>query len=168
MTAASNEVALLPCPFCGGVPLLMGFNAPEFWVSCVRIGCKAGTEAFGSKDRAIAAWNTRAHSDPRPVAVEIEAAAQLACEAFYGNDWQWGMLDEGFRQKWRDVVAASALATHSPAPMAGGVRTFVQHLRNRADSCDCMGYDATADQIRQAADLIERLAAHPSTQEGGK
>lgn len=50
---------LLPCPFCGGVAELTGHQAPEFWVRCDRIGCKSSTEAFGSKDKAIAAWNTR-------------------------------------------------------------------------------------------------------------
>lgn len=51
---------LKPCPFCGGEAELRGFHAPEFWAACPKIGCKASTEGFGSKGRAIAAWNTRA------------------------------------------------------------------------------------------------------------
>ena len=63
-----EEVALLPCPFCGGEAELTGYKAPEFWVRCDKMGCKASTESFGSKDRAIAAWNTRpSHTE------EIEA-----------------------------------------------------------------------------------------------
>jgi Lar family restriction alleviation protein len=55
-----SGVELKPCPFCGGEAELTGYRAPEFWVHCPQIGCKASTEAFGSKDKAIAAWNTRA------------------------------------------------------------------------------------------------------------
>ena len=50
---------LKPCPFCGSKPVLTGFQAPEFWVSCPQIGCKASTEAFGTKDKAVASWNRR-------------------------------------------------------------------------------------------------------------
>lgn len=51
---------LKPCAHCGGEAELRGFQAPEFWVACPKVGCKAHTEGFGSKERAIAAWNTRA------------------------------------------------------------------------------------------------------------
>lgn len=59
---------LLPCPFCGGPAELTGFKAPEFWVRCPAIGCKASTEGFGSKERAIQAWNTRTSHLPEEVA----------------------------------------------------------------------------------------------------
>jgi hypothetical protein len=58
--SGAETVVLKPCPFCGGEAELTGYRAPEFWVHCPQIGCKASTEAFGSKERAIAAWNTRA------------------------------------------------------------------------------------------------------------
>jgi hypothetical protein len=57
--AHPREAALLPCPFCGGEADLRGHKAPEFWVGCSAIGCKATTEGFGDKARSIAAWNTR-------------------------------------------------------------------------------------------------------------
>lgn len=53
------ETELKPCPFCGGPADLRGQQAPEFWVGCSAIGCKATTEGFGDKARAITAWNTR-------------------------------------------------------------------------------------------------------------
>ena len=51
---------LEPCPFCGGEAILRGHQAPEFWIACNGMGCKASTEGFGGMGRAIAAWNTRA------------------------------------------------------------------------------------------------------------
>lgn len=55
---------LKPCPFCGGEAELTGHQAPEFWVLCPTIGCKASSEGFGDKKRAIAAWNTRHPAPP--------------------------------------------------------------------------------------------------------
>ena len=75
---------LKPCPFCGGQGELTGFAAPEFWVHCSAIGCKAGTEAFGSKERAIAAWNRRATPSQGLDAATVERCAQVA-EAFEGS-----------------------------------------------------------------------------------
>mgnify|MGYP002735293217 CR=1 FL=1 len=55
----TTQAELLPCPFCGGPADLRGHQAPEFWVGCSAIGCKATTEGFGDMGRAITAWNTR-------------------------------------------------------------------------------------------------------------
>lgn len=162
MTAASNEVALLPCPFCGGVPLLMGFNAPEFWVSCVRIGCKAGTEAFGSKDRAIAAWNTRAHSDPRPVAEGLPHGP--AIDGLTLMQWSNRLYDFGqdmpveARDRFKDKLGAfqdrlaKVLATHSPAPMAGEGQEAVSD----AVHAELWKADAEVNRLRTALENAYR------------
>lgn len=73
-TPVAENVELLPCPFCGGDAALRGHQAPEFWVFCDAIGCKASTEAFGSKQRAISAWNTRA--DPAIAAAHEAGRAE--------------------------------------------------------------------------------------------
>jgi hypothetical protein len=54
------DAELLPCPFCGGEAEMRGHQAPEFWVGCPVIGCKATTDGFDSQERAARAWNTRA------------------------------------------------------------------------------------------------------------
>jgi hypothetical protein len=59
--AALSDAELLPCPFCGGDAEMRGHKAPEFWVGCPAIACKATTEGFGSQERAARAWNTRAN-----------------------------------------------------------------------------------------------------------
>jgi hypothetical protein len=89
MTGASEaRVTLLPCPFCGGDAELTGYRAPEFWVRCPQYGCKASTEGFGSKDRAIAAWNTR-QSATAPLDAQIAGLVErndaLALQA---DEWE--------------------------------------------------------------------------------
>ncbi len=70
---ASETQELLPCPFCGAEPSIHGVRAPEYWVMCDAIGCKAATEGFGSKDRAIAVWNRRA-PNASPAGPDAETA----------------------------------------------------------------------------------------------
>lgn len=70
-----SGVELLPCAHCGGEAVLTGHGAPEFWVYCPAVGCKAGTEAFGSQERAAAAWNRRTPAQGLDAAT-IERCAQ--------------------------------------------------------------------------------------------
>lgn len=74
-------VELKACPFCGGEAELRGHKAPEFWVGCSKMGCKATTEGFGDQERAIAAWNTR----PTDTDADVEQSAQNWIEATYAN-----------------------------------------------------------------------------------
>lgn len=61
------EVDLLPCPFCGNAPVLDDFNtsyrpdsAPVWRVMCKGpCAVELFTEGDGTRDAAIAAWNTR-------------------------------------------------------------------------------------------------------------
>jgi len=108
MTAASNEVVAV---------IQADVDAANEW-AFIEGRWSEYEGDFAADLAADFARHRIAHSEPRPVAEDMEVAAQLSCEAFYGNDWQWGMLNDAFRQKWRDVVSAAALATHSPAPMA--------------------------------------------------
>lgn len=41
---------------------------------------------------------------------DLTSAAKLACEVFYGNDWQWKQLG-AFQQRWKDVAQAVLLAS---------------------------------------------------------
>lgn len=60
-TAETGATVLLPCPFCGGAPVMMGIpprRAPEQWVKCTQCGASSDTTS-GAK-RASDKWNTRA------------------------------------------------------------------------------------------------------------
>jgi len=101
----SDDVTLLPCPFCGSKPLLLGLKAPEFWVSCPKIGCKAGTEAFGGKNKAIAVWNRRV--TPAPDSEKLRDALVEARNA--------PMIDHsGQKRGVYDVLDRLIAATPSP------------------------------------------------------
>lgn len=93
---------------------------------------------------------------------DLEAAAQLACEAFYGNDWQWGMLNEAFRDKWRDVAEASCLALTQPpettpgaswsSPSLGRAYAEVESVRDALSQPPESGID---EALRRAMEAIE-------------
>lgn len=108
-----TDVTLKPCPFCGGEAELRGHYAPEYWVGCVKIGCKATTEGFGDKQRAIAAWNQRA--DAQDVAVLVEALERIAKEADqsdineYARCWSCSQMEQ---------IARTALAKNERTPHA--------------------------------------------------
>lgn len=73
----TDERALLPCPFCGGKPLLSGpANYP--WIECQSCWCTSDSAA--GSDAAIAAWNRRiAQPDQsEPVAWTNDSALRLA------------------------------------------------------------------------------------------
>jgi len=61
----SDEVKLLPCPFCGGEAKVAGYDICSFEVACT--DCKAGVGwvvDYQFKADAIAAWNRRAAAEP--------------------------------------------------------------------------------------------------------
>lgn len=46
------------CPFCGGEPLINGFEILiRYYVKCR--GCGATSDEFGTVEEAVAAWNAR-------------------------------------------------------------------------------------------------------------
>jgi len=132
-TTTDIQPELLPCPFCGGEAELTGHHAPEFWVHCPVIGCKAGTEAFGSKERAIAAWNHRS---------SFRKSGTDDTVAFVQS---WLMSSDHEPSQWdRDFAAAIDARTtptsttptlgdmevlrafsdaHQPLPRSGGIRS---------------------------------------------
>lgn len=60
MTESPTIDKLLPCPFCGGDPRLVGLGeAPECFVFCSHCDQTANTEAV-----AIKRWNTRTPQEP--------------------------------------------------------------------------------------------------------
>jgi len=61
----SDEMTLLPCPFCGGEADISdegeGTEPYRFWAYCTNGKCFVeGTPAFETENEAIEAWNTRA------------------------------------------------------------------------------------------------------------
>jgi hypothetical protein len=126
---------------------------------------------------AIAAWNTRAHSDPRPVAEGLREAV-VRIERFVSLMMPQVPMTTR-RNCEADIVRMAndfadlraALATHSPAPMAGEGLTLEQTYR-MADAYVGEGDRDEAkshawQHYRQGlADASAALAAHPSTQEG--
>lgn len=53
-----DEPELLPCPFCGRIPLLAGDDFALWWVRCDP--CDIEMAPFAKADIATAAWNRRA------------------------------------------------------------------------------------------------------------
>lgn len=108
----SNAPELLPCPFCGGEADLLyhGENDPpdpfcESWqVICGTCGAAPKCDFF-NKEKAIAAWNTRADLHPKVKALEWEKLSDncyrakaplfgnLRVETYGGKTWlsQWSV-----------------------------------------------------------------------------
>lgn len=63
MSGAEQLEAIKPCAHCGGPGTLVE-GAPEIWVRCDRMGCKASTESFAYAASAIRAWNRRTPIGP--------------------------------------------------------------------------------------------------------
>jgi len=75
MTPAQDATALLPCPFCGGEPIIRSSD----WIGldtvwCPNDDCSAAVETTGTPEEAIAKWNTRstpsASAGPQAEAVD--------------------------------------------------------------------------------------------------
>lgn len=51
---------MLPCPFCGGMPEILGPDNPahEYWLKCR--SCQATTIFRNNEEAAISAWQMRA------------------------------------------------------------------------------------------------------------
>lgn len=97
-------VELLPCPFCGG-EAEMSYYAKEgspdiagYYVECTT--CSAGGEGFDiqgempdrverTKDKAIAAWNTRPQPSPAQSEVESVALRDAIITAIKQNVWPY-------------------------------------------------------------------------------
>lgn len=52
---------LKPCPFCGGEAKIITYADDDKSIKCGK--CWAGTSRYMSVERAVFAWNTRAHSE---------------------------------------------------------------------------------------------------------
>jgi hypothetical protein len=63
-------------------------------------------------------------------------------------------------ERGKNATASPKVASDT-AP--GAIKTMVGHLHNRANFLDRNGYDGTAVQLREAADMIEHLAALSAT-----
>lgn len=124
-----SEVALLPCPFCGGeaelystVPTHGGF----WW--CVCRDCGAST-SFGSEAEAIVAWNARADDAASEMAQRIQSL-ELECvklEALLRAH------ERGMRGAWSEYEKRDEL-----------IRDMARELRGLNDggiSTDCMEHE---------------------------
>ena len=90
----TDEITLLPCPFCGDSHATTTYTRDGRLVVCTSCGAKSGNYYHGPKDlpsadeRAIAAWNRRAsQAAPAPSDALREAwiagRDAAAAEAFY-------------------------------------------------------------------------------------
>jgi hypothetical protein len=59
-----NEMELLPCPFCGGVPQLQMFLGSVLGVVCLTDGCPMTKTAWRPEQ-----WNVRTAAEPQPAIV---------------------------------------------------------------------------------------------------
>lgn len=86
----SEDVKLLPCPFCGGTPIL---HECDWCEPCeYSVICECGALQRGSTDKRIAAgnWNRR---DPRARLAALEEAASmmdLLARQADENNWRQG------------------------------------------------------------------------------
>lgn len=53
------ETELLPCPFCGGTPYVADDYGASFSVKCNNPMCGGAVRLWGTREKAIAAWNRR-------------------------------------------------------------------------------------------------------------
>lgn len=187
MTAASNEVALLPCPFCGGLAGLDGepMRGQTLWrAGCDNVACpvEAGI-CSNDREKAITGWNTRAHSDPRPVAEGLREAGWVY-EYDSGAGWERHVVlntvpdlptkrapTKHYGSPDIRNVQPFYFATHSPAPMAGEpLREAMRTATGIASGPDGTGqmkvavYGLEPGEEHKLHYLLS--AAHPSTQEG--
>lgn len=62
---------LKPCPFCGCEDIAISsgsvFVPDKHWYRCVCMECGAGSDSFGEKEAAIAAWNRRPETPNEPL-----------------------------------------------------------------------------------------------------
>ncbi len=87
MTDTPTRADLLPCPFCGGSPLI-GQTLDDAWYAmCIVDHCSKLDAYWRTEAEAIAAWNTRAPTADaeRIAALEDENAALKAIQADDGE-----------------------------------------------------------------------------------
>ena len=87
---------LLPCPFCGGTPILELFNDGFFDYARIRC-CRVMFDWCGDEtgEQAIAAWNRRAQSKNKPLT--LDELRQMDGEAVWAVDGSgnqaWVLID---------------------------------------------------------------------------
>ena len=86
----NRTTELLPCPFCGGKAWIVHFTQEACYVLCENIDCMAKQKVYGTKDEAIAAWNSRAERTCRIVESEPDDEAwvyrhEFSCECGQRN-----------------------------------------------------------------------------------
>ena len=105
MTNDREAVALLPCPFCGGVAVVTGSiaDAPKNHVVCTV--CPVGTRQFMGME-AAQIWNTRTPPASEPSEAMIEAGVEeYFRECIVGNNAP-GRMAAAYRAMERERVAA--------------------------------------------------------------
>jgi len=92
----SKEQELLPCPFCGGAPVLDG-KSDDCRVRCESCGVEGSVHYFDSDDyaqieaaeaAAVSAWNTRA---------ALASPAAEPVQALKSDEWQGGLTNDELR-----------------------------------------------------------------------
>lgn len=80
---------LLPCPFCGGDPIVFVRAAPKLWSFTCR-NCDAGPSGSLSRTQAIAAWNRRTALAAKPGMVSEEPTMWAeVVENYEGDGVEW-------------------------------------------------------------------------------
>ena len=105
---------LLPCPFCGGIPMI---KADEFVADVVCRKCKASTATEIGADHvadAIARWNTRATAPDDAAMRRVVEAARDAADA---EEWTDRAAEPSHRSAL--VVALRALDAAEHAGESG-------------------------------------------------
>lgn len=151
-------LTLKPCPFCGGEASVSEFITESKWshadVIFTNVTCGTCDILFdsepGEEPDAITAWNTRTNSEPRPDLREaLEAFGALLAThdedegmddfaddnsvgAYKDKDGTIHDLPLTFGILRRARRAYTALATHSPAPMAGEGKYLVWSNEHKA------------------------------------
>ena len=103
MTDQQNESELLPCPFCGGEGQDRKNYENNTWIYSVRCKeCDVTTDFYGSKKKAIAAWNRRVetkNSESDELYVSYKLGLEKGLEINRQNTADWTSevpTEEGF------------------------------------------------------------------------
>lgn len=170
---------LLPCPFCGGAPVLMSSDVDE-WVECGR--CYVCTAV--TREDAAALWNARATAAPLPAAVpamgEGEARALVKAHRdavlYFDVDPSSGAARGEYRDAEASLLAALIRAPSADAPVPVAARLTAAEREALVDAYgDAMWLSEDADtpgyaewvKAKRATARAALLAAIPAVDDDG-
>lgn len=97
-----KEKLILPCPFCGSEPEVMGSGDGQkgLMIHCIGKGCPNPSVSYYDHDAARAVWNRRLAHPPQASWQPIETAKHDATEIWLGAEGR-SILGYFSRDKWR-------------------------------------------------------------------